>query len=200
MSVITFNMRCSTGRSAAVWPLLSHRRAEDIFGTPVYSGRSKHFSVCKISRMLWDDSFPCSVGTRFISQEQSGRRMNLTIRLHLVLRLRMSGSVPLFPSMSLWRLEIKLVALTVVDLVPLSAILGVPYFRKLPSTGDDLEYNTCSFLVLQRCCVCLCVNSHKWECPDTCIIFLLLYVTLHCVLTKAAGQIHYQTNGQCFIL
>jgi hypothetical protein len=106
--------------------------------TPVYSGRGKHFSVCKISRMLWDDSVPCSVGIRVISQEQSDRRVNVTIRLHLVPRLRMSGAIPLFLSMSLWRGQIKLVALTVVDVVQLSAILGVPYFRKLPSTGDDL--------------------------------------------------------------
>jgi len=183
MSVITFSVRCSTGRSAALWPLQLHRRAEDVFGTPVYSGRGKNVSVYKISKMLWGDSFACSVGTRVISQGQSGRRVNLPICLHLVLRLRMSLAIPLLISMSLWRGEIKLVALTVVDVVPLSVFLWVPYLRKLPSTGDDTKYNMCSFQVQQPYYVCPCVDSHTWECPDTWIMIVLLNITLHSVLT-----------------
>ena len=59
-----------------------------------------------------------------------------------------------------------------VDLVLFLRSSGVPYCRKLPSTGDDLKYNTCTFQVLQTCCVCLCVDSHVWECPETRIMSL----------------------------
>ena len=67
-----------------------------------------------------------------------------------MLRSRLSGAIPPLLSMFLWRGQIKIVTLTEVDVVPLSAILGDPYFRKLPSTGEDLKYNAC---YLYRCTV-----------------------------------------------
>ena len=73
----------------------------------------------------------------------------MTIRLHLVLRLKVSGAVPLLLSVSVCPGQINLFTLTAVDVVPLSAMHGVPYFRKLPSTGDDLYYCTYYFQVLQ---------------------------------------------------
>jgi len=44
-----------------------------------------------------------SIGTRAASRGLSGRGVELTINLHLVPRLRMSGAIPLLPYMPSWR-------------------------------------------------------------------------------------------------
>ena len=55
----------------------------------------------------------------------------MTIGLHLVLRLKVSGAVPLLLSVSVCPGQINLFTLTAVDVVPLSAMHGVPVFPEV---------------------------------------------------------------------
>jgi len=67
-----------------------------------FQQRQKLISSPKCRNWLWDERSHLFNGTGILSRRYSGRDVRLTTHLHLVLRLRMSGAMPLLPCMPSW--------------------------------------------------------------------------------------------------
>jgi hypothetical protein len=75
--------------------------------------------------MLWAYPAFYSIGTGLISRAQSGWDLELTTHLRLVLRLRMSGAIPLLSLLPSWRGQGKLHTYLIYETVFFSTSLAV---------------------------------------------------------------------------